>query len=120
VPVALGEINLDSVLNGQPRPVKFKSLSKFQPVERDFAFVMESSKAIGDLIKEAKKSCGAVLKEMTVFDIYEGDKLPQGQKSVAVRAIFQNQDAALADADLQALSQKVIDAAAKSVKAVLR
>lgn len=120
VPVALGEINLDSVLNGQPRPVKFKSLSKFQPVERDFAFVMESSKAIGDLIKEAKKSCGAVLKEMTVFDIYEGDKLPQGQKSVAVRAIFQNQDAALTEADLQSLSQKVIEAAAKSVKAVLR
>lgn len=120
VPVALGEINLDVVLNGQPRPVKFKSLSKFQPVERDFAFVMESSKAIGDLMKEAKKSCGAALKEMTVFDIYEGDKLPQGQKSVALRAIFQNQDAALTDADLQSLSQKVIEAAAKSVKAVLR
>ncbi len=120
VPVALGEINLDAVLNGQPRPVKFKSLSKFQPVERDFAFVMESSKAIGDLMKEAKKSCGAALKEMAVFDIYEGDKLPQGQKSVALRAIFQNQDAALTDADLQSLSQKVIEAAQKSVKAVLR
>lgn len=120
VPVALGEVDLGAILNGQPRPVKFKSLSKFQPVERDFAFVMESSKAIGDLLKEAKKACGSSLREMTVFDIYEGDKLPQGQKSVALRAFFQNQDTALTDADLQSLSQKVIEAAQKSVKAVLR
>lgn len=120
VPVALAEVDLGAILNGQPRPVKFKSLSKFQPVERDFAFVMESLKAIGDLTKEVKKACGSSLREMIVFDIYEGDKLPQGQKSVAVRAVFQNQDAALTDADLQSLSQKVIDAAQKSVKAVLR
>lgn len=120
VPVALGEVDLGAILTGQPRPIKFKSLAKFQPVERDFAFVMESSIAIGDLLKEAKKSCGATLREMTVFDIYEGDKLPPGQKSVAVRAIFQNQEVALTEADLQTLSQKVIEAAQKSVKAVLR
>jgi phenylalanyl-tRNA synthetase beta chain len=120
VPVAIAEIDLQQILKGQPRPIKFKSLSKFQPVERDFAFVMDSDKAIGDLLKEAKKSCGAALKELSVFDIYEGEKLAAGQKSVALRAVFQVNEAALSEADLTSLSQKVVEAAQKSVKASLR
>lgn len=120
VPVVVAELNLQQILKGQPRPLKFKSLSKFQPVERDFAFVMSTEKVIGDLLKEAKKSCGALLKDLSVFDIYEGDKLPQGQKSVALRAQFQGQDVALTDADIQQVSQKLIDAAKKSVAAELR
>ncbi|AGH95706.1 phenylalanine--tRNA ligase subunit beta [Pseudobdellovibrio exovorus] len=120
VPVVVAELNLQQILKGQPRPLKFKSLSKFQPVERDFAFVMATDKVIGDLLKEAKKSCGALLKDLSVFDIYEGDKLPQGQKSVALRAQFQGADAALTDADIQQVSQKLIDAAKKSVAAELR
>lgn len=120
VPVAIAELNLEQILKGQPRPVKFKSLSKFQPALRDFAFVMESHKAIGDLLKEAKKACGSSLKELTVFDIYEGDKLSAGQKSVALRASFQSCEIALTEAELTNLSQKVIDAAKKSVGAVLR
>lgn len=120
VPVAIAELNLQQILKGQPRPSKFKALSKFQPVERDFAFVMESAKPVGDLIREARKACGGQLKEIGVFDIYEGDKLPQGQKSVAIRAQFQSSDAALSDADLQQLSQKLIESAKKSVNAALR
>ncbi|MCC2678163.1 MAG: phenylalanyl-tRNA synthetase beta chain [Pseudobdellovibrio sp.] len=120
VPVAVAELDLQAVLKGQPRPLKFKSLAKFQPVERDYAFVMESSKHVGDLIKEAKKAAGGTLKELTVFDVYEGDKLPQGQKSVALKAVFQDMNAALSDEIIQQLSSKIIEAAKKSVNAVLR
>ena len=120
VPVVMAELDLQTLMKGQPRPTKFKSLSKFQPAERDFAFVMASQKPIGDLIKEAKKACGAVAKDFIVFDIYEGDKLPVGQKSVALRVIFQGQEAALSEVELQTLSQKVIGSAQKSVQASLR
>ncbi len=120
VPVVAAELNMQQILKGQPRPAKFKSLSKFQPVERDFAFVMDTQKAVGDLVKEARKACGGALRELNVFDIYEGDKLPAGQKSVALRAQFQGADTALSEADLQQLSQKLIEAAHKSVQASLR
>lgn len=123
VPMAIAELDLQQILKGQPRPIKFKSLSKFQPVLRDFAFVLDSQKLIGDLLKEIKKSCGANLKELLVFDIYEGANLahlPAGQKSVALRASFQSTEIALTEADLQQLSQKLVDAAKKSVGAVLR
>ena len=120
VPMAIAELDLNQILKGQPRPVKFKSLSKFQPVERDFAFVMESAKHVGDLLKEAKKACGASVRDLHVFDIYEGDKLPAGQKSVAVRAVFQGANEALTEENLQQLSQKVVEAAKKAVNAQLR
>lgn len=120
VPVAIAEIDLQTLQKALLRPVKFKSLSKFQPVERDFAFVMLAQKSIGDLMKEAKKACGSALKEMTVFDIYEGDKLAHGQKSVALRATFQGQEAMLSEAEIQQLCQKLVDAAQKAVQATLR
>ena len=128
VPMAIAELDLQQILKGQPRPTKFKSLSKFQPVLRDFAFMLDSQKLIGDLLKEIKKSCGANLRELLVFDIYEGAHLQAGQsagqasnqKSVALRASFQSTEVALTEADLQQLSQKLVDAAKKSVGAVLR
>lgn len=119
-PVAIAELDLHQILKGQPRPAKFKSLSKLQPVHRDFAFVMDSNKTIGDLLKEVKKACGSNLKELTVFDIYEGDKLPSGQKSVALRANFQALEHAFSEAELNEMSQKLIEAAKKSVGALLR
>ena len=120
VPVAIAELDLDQILKGQPRPVKFKSLSKFQAVERDFAFVVSAGATIGDLLREAKKACGSNLRELSVFDIYEGDNLPAGQKSVALRAVFQGTTEALTEAMLVGLSEKVMLAAKNSVNAVLR
>lgn len=120
VPVAIAEINLDMLLAGQPRPTKFKSVSPFQPVERDFAFVMASEKMVGDLTKEVKKSVGANLQSMTVFDVYEGDKMPAGQKSVALRVRLHALDQALTEAAITEITQKVVTAAQKSVGANLR
>ncbi|MFN3455528.1 MAG: phenylalanine--tRNA ligase subunit beta [Pseudobdellovibrio sp.] len=120
VPVCLAEINLDVLLAGQPRPTKFKSISSYQPVDRDFAFVLASDKSIGDMTKEIKKAVGAYMQELTVFDIYEGDKLPPGQKSVALRVRMQSKEQPLTDAIMSDVSQKVIAAAQKSVGAQLR
>lgn len=120
VPVAFAEINLDLLVTAQARPVKFKALSGFQPVERDFAFVMDSIKPVGDLLKEAKKSAGAHYKDAVIFDIYEGDKLPQGQKSVALRLSLQSFDAPLTDEQIQQISAKLIAGAEKTAGAKLR
>ncbi|AZZ36546.1 phenylalanine--tRNA ligase subunit beta [Bdellovibrio sp. qaytius] len=120
VPVAIAEINLDYLLAGQPRPTKFKPVSGFQPVDRDFAFVMGSDKMVGDLTKEVKKSVGVNLQSMTVFDVYEGDKMPVGQKSVALRVRLHSHDVALTEAAITEITQKVVAAAQKSVGANLR
>lgn len=120
VPVAVMEIHLDQLLAGQPRPVKFKSISVNQPVERDFAFVIDAQKKIGDLTKEIKKSIGANCLDVTCFDVYEGDKLAAGQKSVALRVILSGGNEALTEAMINEDCKKVVLAAEKSVGAKLR
>ncbi len=120
VPVVMCEINLDMLIPEQDRPLKFKPLSGFQTVDRDFAFVMDFKKPVGDLLKELKKAAGSHFKEATVFDIYEGDKLPAGQKSVAVRLALQSFDQALTDEMITQISQKAIGNIEKSVGAKLR
>lgn len=118
--VAVAEIDLQQLLQGQPRPKKFKSLSNFQPVERDFAFVMDTKTAVGDLIKEVKKVTAANLKQIHVFDIYEGDKLPAGKKSVALKVEFQSFEAQLGEPEILSLTQKIIEQAQKALGASLR
>lgn len=120
VPVVMAEINLDLLIPQQARPLKFKAISSLQPVDRDFAFVMEAKQKIGDLTKEIKKCAGAFFKDVTVFDIYQGDKLPAGQKSVALRLSLQPQTVALTDAEIQNVVDKVVQSAEKSVGAKLR
>ncbi len=118
--VAVAEVDLQQLLQGQPRPKKFKSLSMFQPVARDFAFVMDAKTAVGDLIKEVKKVAAANLKQIQVFDIYEGDKLPAGKKSVALKVEFQSFETQLGEAEIQNLTQKIIEHAQKATGASLR
>ncbi len=120
VPVVICEINLDVLVPDQTRPLKFKSLSGFQAVDRDFSFMMDSQKPVGDLLKELKKSAGANFKESTIFDIYEGDKLPSGQKSVAVRLVLQSFDQAMTEDMINLISQKAIANIEKNVGAKLR
>ena len=120
VPVVIAEVNLELLAPKEARPQKFKSLSLFQPVERDFAFVMESKKAIGDLLKEVKKAAGSLYKDGFVFDIYEGDKLAAGLKSVAVKLVLQSTEASLTEEQIQQVTDKVIQNAEKVVGAKLR
>ena len=66
----------------------------------------KQNKLVISELKEIKKSGGAQIRDLTVFDIYEGDKLAQGQKSVALRATFQGSTEALTEDNIQQLSQK--------------
>ncbi len=120
VPVVMCEINLDLLIPDQARPVKFKSLSGFQSVDRDFAFVMDAGKPVGELLKELKKAAGPHFKETIVFDIYEGDKLPSGQKSVAVRLGLHSFDQPLTDDQISQITQKAILSIEKTTGARLR
>jgi len=79
VPAAIGEFDLDQLYKGQPRPYRIQSVSKFQVVERDFAFVMPKTLKVGDVMKDIRKAAGGLLLNVDVFDLYEGDKMEAGK-----------------------------------------
>jgi phenylalanyl-tRNA synthetase beta chain len=95
-------------------------LSPFMPLTRDFAFVVARQTPAGDLSRAVAGADRALIASARVFDVYEGKGVTEGEKSVAVEVTIQPRERTLADADIEALSAKIITAAAKAVGAKLR
>ncbi len=120
VDVALAELDAEVFVKSGSRGFKFQSLSKFQAVERDLSLVMSKQVASAAILKEIKKVAGPLLVSVQVVDMYQGDKLPVGQKSLTVRLHYQSQEATLQDAVIQEQQQKVLAALEKQFSASLR
>ncbi len=107
---AVGELLLEKLVASQPRPLKYQPISKMPAVDRDLAFVMPKDLAVSEVETEMRKVGGELLKEVRVFDVYEGTGLQPGQRSVAFRLLFQSKDATLEDAQINELRDKVVKA----------
>ena len=90
------------------------------PLSRDFAFVVEGGVAASDLTKAVAGADKVLITQARVFDVYQGPGVPDGFKSVAVEVLLQPRDKTLTDAEIEALSAKVVAAAEKAVGAKLR
>lgn len=118
--VAVGEFDLDVLMKGPARPYRAEGLSRFPAVERDLAFMMPKSLPVHQVAQALKKAGGALLHSLEVFDVYEGDKLPVGQRSVAFRVSFLDRNATLQDAQIQELQQKLVQAVTSSLPVTTR
>ncbi len=84
-------------------------VSDFQKSERDFAFVIDKNFKVAEIEKIIKNVDTNIIKTVTVFDIFQGENLPLGKKSVAINVIIQAMDKTLSENDLNEVSQKIID-----------
>jgi phenylalanyl-tRNA synthetase beta chain len=117
---ALAEINLEKLLSGQPKSPKYTSISRFPAVDRDLAFAMPVTLLASDVEAEIRKAAGPLLKDVTVFDVFEGGTLEAGHKSVAFRMIFQSADGTLEDQAVNELRDKVVKAVGEKFAITLR
>lgn len=122
-PMAGFEIYLENL----PRPKDGKSamrppltLSAFQPVERDFAFIVDDGVAADDLAKAAAAADKKLISGVRVFDEFQGGDLEAGKKSLAIAVTLQPTQATLTDEEIEAVSGKVVANVAKHTKGVLR
>ncbi|MNY34378.1 Phenylalanine--tRNA ligase beta subunit [compost metagenome] len=116
------EIILDAVPEPRGKGGKARGaadLPNLMPLSRDFAFLMDEAKAVGDLTRAVAGADKALIAEVRVFDVYRGQGVPEGQKSVAIEVEIQPRAATLTEAEIEALTAKVVASAAK-VGAVLR
>ena len=116
------EIFLDAIpvprSKGKSRPVlKF---SDFQAVERDFAFVVDAGVTAAQILKVIAQADKALITDTQLFDVYTGTGLPDGKKSVAVKVTLQSFERTLTEADITAVSNAIVDAAAKGFGGLLR
>jgi len=94
--------------------------SPFQPVDRDFAFLLDAGVTADDVIKAAKSAERALIERVDVFDLYEGKGVPEGKKSLAISVRLQPKDKTLTDAEIDAIAQKIVVAVAKATGGTLR
>jgi phenylalanyl-tRNA synthetase beta chain len=122
-PIVACEIILDALPAPKAKPTKVKpklALSDFQPVSRDFAFIVERSVPAAEILRAAQGAERALIAGVEVFDLYEGPGIPEGQKSVAVAVTLQPMDKTLTDAQIDAVAGKIVAEVARKTGAMLR
>lgn len=114
------EIFLDIIPEPKRRKKAAPELSAFQPLRRDFAFVFASDVAAEAVLRAARGAVRDLITGVTLFDVYEGDKMEPGRKSLGVEVVFQPKERSLTDAEIEEASAKVVAAVTKATGAVLR
>ncbi len=103
---------------GTARPLL--NASAFQPLERDFAFVVDAATPAEKLVKAAKGADKALISEVRVFDLFAGAGVGDGKKSIALSIILQPREKTLTDSEIEAVAAKVVSAVNKATGGELR
>jgi phenylalanyl-tRNA synthetase beta chain len=122
-PVYAFEAFIEAIPEGRRKAAKTRPaarLSPLMPLSRDFAFVLPRATASGDLTRAVTSADRTLIAGVRVFDVYEGDGIAADEKSVAVEVTLQPTQRTLTDQDIEAVSAKIVGAAAKAVGARLR
>jgi phenylalanyl-tRNA synthetase beta chain len=122
-PVAAFEVFLDAPPLPKAKPTKARpplKLSAFQPVERDFAFIVDADVEAEKLVRAARNADKALVASARVFDVYDGKGVPGGKKSIAIAVTLQPVERTLTDAEIEAASAKIVAQVVKATGAVLR
>ena len=92
----------------------------YQMVERDFAFLFPKEINAYEITKKIKKVDKNLIQKVTIFDVFEGGKLPENKKSIALRVLMQPKDKTFSDQEIENLSNQIIDVISKSFDASIR
>ena len=94
--------------------------SPLMPLSRDFAFLVDQGRSAGELARAVAGADKALIAGVQVFDVYQGQGVPEGAKSVALEVQIQPREKTLTDAEIEQLSARIVAAAEKAVGAKLR
>jgi len=117
------ELSVDALPEAKKKTAKTRAaldLSPLMPLRRDFAFLVDRDKPAAELVRAARGADKALIADARVFDIYEGKGVPDGKRSVALEVLVQPREKTLTDADIEALSTRVVGAVEKATGGVLR
>jgi phenylalanyl-tRNA synthetase beta chain len=119
--VLFADFNWDTILKiTGNKKIKVADLPKFPAVKRDLALLLDVKTEFKEIYNLAFKSEKSLLKEVDLFDVYEGDKLPEGKKSYAVSFLIQDETKTLADKQIEKIMEKLQQTFEKNLDAVLR
>ncbi|MFI2742270.1 phenylalanine--tRNA ligase subunit beta [Zhouia sp. PK063] len=119
--VFYADFNWDKVIEAAAfNKIKFSEISKFQEVRRDFALLLDEQVNFDEIVNVAKQTERKFLKDVNLFDVYQGEKLPEGKKSYAVSFTLHNEEKTLTDKEIDKIMNKLQQGFEKQLQAELR
>jgi phenylalanyl-tRNA synthetase beta chain len=122
-PVVAFEVILERIPEPKAKATRAKpvlELSPFQPVERDFAFIVDQAVKAGDIVRAAQGADRKLIAAVNVFDVYEGKGIDPGKKSIAIAVTIQPREKTMTDEEIDALGKKIVAEVAKKTGGTLR
>jgi phenylalanyl-tRNA synthetase beta chain len=122
-PLVAFEVILERIPEPRAKPTRAKpplELSAFQPVERDFAFVVDRSVKAADLVRAAQSADRKLIAQVNVFDVYEGEGIGPGKKSIALAVTLQPREKTMTDQEIDAVAAKIVAEVGKRTGGTLR
>jgi phenylalanyl-tRNA synthetase beta chain len=114
------ELSLKALLQAETAPLQYTAIPRFPSITRDIALVVEKETPAGNLKTVISEAGGTLLKEVQVFDLYEGEKMEPGKKSLAFSLKYFDPEKTLTDEDIAKAHNKVLKALEEQAGAVLR
>ncbi|MBF0620618.1 MAG: phenylalanine--tRNA ligase subunit beta [Magnetococcales bacterium] len=119
-PAYIFELNMEGLRNQAKTNPNAPMISPFPAVERDFAFVVAESVTAQEIITTIRKVSPKLIQHVVLFDVYTGDNLDQGKKSLAIGVFLQSESKTLSEEDVQPVAEKIISRVTSQFDAQLR
>jgi phenylalanyl-tRNA synthetase beta chain len=119
-PAVAFEVFLDAIPEPKRRKKGAPDLPSFQPVKRDFAFVVSDTVPVEKILMAARNADRTLISSVALFDYYTGGQIPDGSVSIGIRLMIQPREATLTDAQIDELMDRVSDRVFDMTRAVLR
>src|SRR5438309_5474470 len=122
-PLVAFEVILERIPEGKAKATRAKpvlELSAFQPVTRDFAFVVDRAVKAADIVRAAQNVDRKLITNVTVFDVYEGKGIDPDKKSIAIAITLQPREKTMTDEEIEAVAAKIVAEVSRRTGGVLR
>jgi len=119
-PLYLGELSLEKIYTIKPKEFKYHEISKFPNIIKDAAFIFDKEITADTIIETIKKVDQKILKDIQIFDYYQGEKLSNDKKSIALSFIFEDNQRTLTDDEVMIVFNQIIQVVTEELKGELR
>jgi len=113
------EFSLNALMT-KIKPLKYKEAPKYPGMEKDMAFILDKNITAGEVMATIKKAGGRLLSDVTVFDVYEGDNVQEGKKSIAFKVNFMDPTRTLTEEEVMKIFNNIIEKVVSTHQAELR
>ncbi|MBM7597759.1 phenylalanyl-tRNA synthetase beta chain [Virgibacillus halotolerans] len=114
------DINMEQVFAAYSNVPSYHEVPKYPSIARDIAFILAKDVVAGDVKATIEQSGAPLVKDVKIFDLYQGDNLPEGKKSVAYSLLYQHPEKTLTDEEIEASYQEIIETINKAFNAYVR